>query len=102
MKKIELAFIPVLAAVAFGAFVLAINTVSNASNAIIPCGYSGVDGKYNGVVLLNDKAIFVNNHHGSSTGVLYTFEGDIIDGDLWTSQHPEHREWVVDCIQEVD
>lgn len=102
MKKIELAFIPVLAAVAFGAFIVAINTVSNASSSILACGYSRVNGSYNGVVLLDDSSIFVNDYHGSSTGVLYTLEGDVIDGDIYKHRHPEHREWVADCIQKVD
>lgn len=102
MKKIEFAFIPMLAVAAASAFLFAMNTISNASSSIIPCGYSRVDGKYNAVVLLKDSAIFVNSYHGSSTGVFYTLEGDVIDGDMWSTKHPEHREWVVDCIQKID
>ncbi len=101
MKNIELLFIPFLAAVVFGAFIVAVNTVSNASSSIIPCGYSRVGGKFNGVVLLSDKAIFLNDYHGSSTGVLYTLEGDVIEGNVG-NQHPEHRAWLVDCIQKAN
>jgi hypothetical protein len=102
MKFIEIAFICIISILAFASFLVVATSISGAGNGIVPCGYSAVDGKFNGVVLVNDNAIFVNSYHGSTTGVLYTLEGDVIEGDTWTKKHPEHRDWVVSCIQAVN